>query len=87
VPDTIGNLTALTTLGLSNNRLTAVPDTIGNLTALTTLDLSNNQLNAVPKAIGNLTSLAELELCGNPILERQPDTRTTATRYSNDRTD
>ena len=35
VPDSIGQLTALTDLDLSGNQLTAVPDSIGQLTALT----------------------------------------------------
>ena len=40
MPESVGNLTALTTLNLGCNQLTAVPESVGNLTALTTLDLS-----------------------------------------------
>ena len=48
MPESLGNLTALTELDLSGNQLTAVPESLGNLTALTELDLSGNQLTALP---------------------------------------
>ena len=69
VPDSIGQLTALTTLGLDDNRLTAVPDWIGQLTALTELYLGGNQLTEVPDSIGQLTALTELYLGGNQLTE------------------
>jgi internalin A len=67
VPDSIGQLTALTDLNLSYNQLTAVPDSIGQLTALTILDLGHNQLTAVPDSIGQLTALTDLDLVGNQL--------------------
>jgi internalin A len=68
VPESVGNLTALTTLDLSGNQLTAVPEPVGNLTALTWLDLSGNQLTAVPESVGNLTALTWLDLSGNQLI-------------------
>jgi internalin A len=65
VPDSIGQLTALTSLGLRGNQLTAVPDSIGQLTALTELVLTGNQLTAVPDWIGQLTALTGLFLSYN----------------------
>ena len=61
VPDSIGQLTALTALYLHGNQLTAVPDSIGQLTALTALALGGNQLTAVPDSIGQLTALTTLD--------------------------
>ena len=42
VPDSIGQLTRLTVLGLARNRLTTVPDSIGQLTSLTKLNIAGN---------------------------------------------
>ena len=44
MPESLGNLTALTRLYLHGNQLASVPESLGNLTALTDLDLSGNQL-------------------------------------------
>ncbi len=52
VPETIGQLTNLTTLDLRTNELKTLPETIGQLTNLTTLYLGYNQLTTLPKAIG-----------------------------------
>jgi energy-converting hydrogenase Eha subunit B len=63
VPDRARNLTALTTVDLSNNQLTAVPESLQNenLTALRELYLSSNQLTAVPGWAGDLTALTTLD--------------------------
>jgi internalin A len=84
VPDSIGQLTALTTLNLTGNQLTAVPDSIGQLTALTELDLSGNQLTEVPDSIGQLTALTYLNLSDNQLTE-VPDSigQLTALTYLN----
>lgn len=65
LPNSIGDLTSLTTLDLTDNQLTSLPNSIGNLTALTTLKLSHNRLAALPGTIGNLTALSDLHLDGN----------------------
>ena len=67
IPAQLGNLTALTTLGLSSNRLTgSIPAQLGNLTNLTNLNLSGNQLTGtMPTELGNLTKLTNLNLSVN----------------------
>ena len=57
MPESLGNLTALTELYLGGNRLASVPESLGNLTALTELYLNGNQLASVPESLGNLTAL------------------------------
>jgi internalin A len=67
LPESIGQLTKLTSLNLNNNRMTALPDSIGQLTCLTSLDLSNNKLKALPESIGKLTNLTSLNLSKNKL--------------------
>ncbi|MBM0278412.1 Imm1 family immunity protein [Micromonospora tarensis] len=61
----MGDLTALTRLDLTGNRLAALPESLGNLTALTRLAVTDNQLTALPESLGNLTGLTRLDLAGN----------------------
>jgi internalin A len=69
VPDSIGQLTALTDLHLEGNQLTQLPDSIGQLTALTDLHLEGNQLTQLPDSIGQLTALTDLHLEGNQLTQ------------------
>lgn len=75
LPDSIGNLSQLTRLGVgdnpfTHNQLTHLPDSIGELSQLTTLDVSYNQLTHLPDSIGNLTNLRELNIHDNPLVVR-----------------
>jgi Leucine-rich repeat (LRR) protein len=67
--DSIGNLTNLTTLFLSSNKLTKLPDSIGNLVNITTLSLWYNRLTELPVGIRNLTKITSLNLANNPVDE------------------
>ncbi|MEZ0395532.1 MAG: leucine-rich repeat domain-containing protein, partial [Anaerolineales bacterium] len=69
----IGNLTRLTELDLSQNRLTSLPPEIGNLTSLTELNLGGNHLPSLPPEIGNLTSLTKLNLGSNHLTSLPPE--------------
>ena len=62
------DLTALTSLILHNNDLTALPAGVFNdLTALTTLELNNNDLSTLDDDVFEpLTALTQLRLQGNP---------------------
>jgi hypothetical protein len=71
IPNSIGRLTALTSLYLASNGLTGtIPEhAISLLTALNHLQLQNNDLEGtIPaNAIGELTKLEYLSLSGNDI--------------------
>ncbi len=65
LPPEIGQLTALTTLWLHNNKLKTLPPEIGQLTALSELYLDNNKFTTLPLAIGQLKSLTVLSVISN----------------------
>ena len=67
LPESIENLTALTSLELFYNQFTCLPDFIGNLTNLTSLDLSYNQLSCLPDSIEHLSNLTNLNLDCNQL--------------------
>lgn len=66
LPVSIGNLTLLKTLVVSNCGFTgALPASIGNLVNLTKLDITNTGLSGnIPGEIGNLVNLTSLSLSG-----------------------
>lgn len=65
LPDSIGKLSSLVQLNLSENHIVTLPSSIGNLSSLTSLDLHSNQLYSLPDSIGELSSLTDLDLHGN----------------------
>ncbi|XP_011014476.1 PREDICTED: plant intracellular Ras-group-related LRR protein 4-like [Populus euphratica] len=67
LPDSIGKLSSLVTLDLSDNRIVALPDTIGGLSSLTKLDLHANRIGELPVSIGDLLSLVVLDVRGNQL--------------------
>ncbi|MFT5465988.1 MAG: GTPase SAR1 family protein [Verrucomicrobiales bacterium] len=69
LPESLGQLTQLQTLGASRNKLTALPESLGQLTQLQTLDLSNNQLTELSESLGQLTQLEALDLSCNQLTE------------------
>ncbi|XP_027355737.1 probable LRR receptor-like serine/threonine-protein kinase At2g16250 [Abrus precatorius] len=67
IPSTLGNLTNLTSLYLSDNKLTGtVPDSLGQLLALSVLDLSGNSLSGfIPTSFAFLANLSSLDMSEN----------------------
>ena len=67
LPESIGNLSDLSTLLLYHNNLTSLPDSIGNLFNLTYLNLWGNKLVYLPESINRLSNLNQLNLRDNYI--------------------
>ncbi|XP_007046446.2 PREDICTED: plant intracellular Ras-group-related LRR protein 4 [Theobroma cacao] len=67
LPDSIGKLSSLITLDLSDNHIVALPDTIGGLSSLKRLDLHSNRIAQLPDSIGDLLSLVFLDLSANQL--------------------
>ncbi|CAN4083615.1 unnamed protein product [Withania somnifera] len=65
LPDSIGKLSSLITLDLSENRITVLPTTIGGLSSLQKLDLHSNRIVELPDSFGDLLNLVYLDLSGN----------------------
>ncbi|XP_030523697.2 plant intracellular Ras-group-related LRR protein 4-like [Rhodamnia argentea] len=67
LPDSIGKLSSLVSLDLSENRLLALPATIGGPLSLTKLDLHANRIADLPESIGDLLNLVCLDLSANQL--------------------
>ncbi|KAJ3009050.1 hypothetical protein HKX48_008200 [Thoreauomyces humboldtii] len=64
----IKNLSQLTLLDASRNRLTALPSEIATLQLLQSFAASDNRISSIPYSVlGGLTALEDLALDGNPI--------------------
>ncbi|KAK6125904.1 hypothetical protein DH2020_040353 [Rehmannia glutinosa] len=72
LPDSIGKLSCLITLDLSENRIVVLPDAIGGLFALQTFDLHGNRISELPESIGNLLNLLHLDVRGNQLKSLPP---------------
>ncbi len=62
LPKSIGRLTNLRVLYLSNTHLNSIPEEIGCLSNLKELDLYRTFINSLPDTIGNLVNLEKLSL-------------------------
>ncbi len=67
LPAALGSLTSLTTLDLSDNRLSRTIPNLSALTRLTMLDLGDNQLSGTIPNLSALTSLTTLKLGDNQV--------------------
>ncbi|MCD7472547.1 Plant intracellular Ras-group- LRR protein 4 [Datura stramonium] len=65
IPDSLGKLSNLVTLDLSENRIAVLPATIGGLSSLQKLDLHGNRIVELPDSVGDLLNLVYLDLSGN----------------------
>ncbi|EPS69600.1 hypothetical protein M569_05166 [Genlisea aurea] len=66
-PDSIGKLSNLIKLDLSENRIAVLPSAIGGLESLQMLDLHGNRIRELPESIGMLRGLISLNLSCNGI--------------------
>jgi|GEM_PF-3284486 len=69
LPESLGQLTELESLFLSENKLQALPNSIGKLKKLQNLYVDSNELKFLPESIGDLTQLENLYLNDNKLLE------------------
>ncbi|XP_020209367.1 plant intracellular Ras-group-related LRR protein 4 [Cajanus cajan] len=67
LPDSIGKLSSLVKLDLSENRITVLPSTLGCLSSLTSLDLHSNKIVELPECVGDLSCLVYLNVGGNQL--------------------
>ncbi|CAH1453414.1 unnamed protein product [Lactuca virosa] len=65
LPVSLGKLSNITELNLSDNKIMALPQSITNLTSLTKLDVHSNQLINLPDSFGGLVNLLDLDLHAN----------------------
>ncbi|PSR89226.1 Plant intracellular Ras-group-related LRR protein [Actinidia chinensis var. chinensis] len=72
LPESLGKLSNIYELNLSENRIMALPSTIGGLTALTKLDIHSNQLINLPESFGELVNLTDLDLHANMLKSLPP---------------
>ncbi|XP_020600179.1 plant intracellular Ras-group-related LRR protein 4-like [Phalaenopsis equestris] len=72
LPSSIGKLSFLTILNLSENSIHSIPTSVGSLSLLRTLDVRANQITELPKSIGDLLSLCHLNLRGNQLTSLPP---------------
>ena len=67
LPESIGKLTSLEALILSDNVIEVLPESIGRCVRLKTLDLKDNLLSTLPNSFGNLSELSILNLKANEL--------------------
>ncbi|KAJ8754353.1 hypothetical protein K2173_002804 [Erythroxylum novogranatense] len=72
LPVSIGKLSAVKGLDLSENRIMALPPTISSMKDLTKLDLHSNQLINFPDSIGELINLTDLDVHANRLRNLPP---------------
>ncbi|XP_019171291.1 PREDICTED: leucine-rich repeat receptor protein kinase EMS1-like [Ipomoea nil] len=66
ISDSLGNLSMLSRLDISNNKFSGSIPSLGNLSMLSRLDISNNKFSgSIPTSLGQLSNLVELEIFNN----------------------
>ena len=67
LPNSIGNLTYLSSLDLSSNDIASIPEAISQINRLKNLNLSANNISSIPEPIWDLDSLYSLDLSVNSL--------------------
>eukprot|EP01052_Picozoa_sp_SAG31_P021774 SAG31_NODE_1700_length_7499_cov_2.107973_6_plen_846_part_01 len=73
LPESLGNLSHLTTLWVRDNELQELPPAVRRLEKLQSLDAENISMRTLPAWIGNLRDLDYLLVSGNGLTEIPPD--------------
>lgn len=68
IPKSIGNLTNLTSLNLSNGEILLLPDELYYITSLESFKIANNNISTLSKRIGELKNLRSIYLSNNPLI-------------------
>jgi Leucine-rich repeat (LRR) protein len=77
LPDTIGQLSALTYLDVSEAYITRLPDSIGNLQNIEELNISGNYITRLPESLINIITSSNLRSIDVTYLEQLEDIPTT----------
>ncbi|KAF8032650.1 hypothetical protein BT93_D1541 [Corymbia citriodora subsp. variegata] len=72
LPTSLGKLSVVTELDISENRIMALPSSIGDLRALTKLSIQSNQLINLPESFCELINLQDLDLQANRLRTLPP---------------
>lgn len=72
LPETIGNLSYLKELIITNSNIGKFPNSFSNLKRLEVLELSNANLTSLPDFFGNFTQLTDLDLYNNKLSSVPP---------------
>jgi Leucine-rich repeat (LRR) protein len=67
LPDSIGKISSLASLELSDNRLASLPGSLGQLSGLASLGLRSNCLAGLLAEVGGLSSLSYLDISMNHV--------------------
>jgi Leucine-rich repeat (LRR) protein len=87
LPEDIGNLNAITTLDISQNRLSELPASIGGCVSLVHLRAFQNRLTEIPAGVGSMPGLRELLLSNNALTYVHPAVRVLCVHLMTDLTD
>jgi Leucine-rich repeat (LRR) protein len=61
------NLSQLSTLNISDNKIEELPESVGLCAGLKALDAGNNDMRTLPSSLGYLAQLTRISLQGNPL--------------------
>jgi Leucine-rich repeat (LRR) protein len=82
LPESLGNLSELNVLRISNTSLPGLPQSLGNLSKLTELNITGTLITELPASIKDLGELRELTLTNDSLLTALPGSLSGMTRLT-----